>query len=485
MTRRWEIIAAVLCVTLAAAAVPAQTIAPGNAPATGGPLPGLRQTSLQNQTLGSVPTGTVSPQPLPLSLADAIERGLRQNLGLLLSSDAQLSAQGQLVQARSPLLPNLSADVREDAQQVNLAAEGFGKIAGQFPGFPLIVGPFGYFDTRAVFTQSLVDFNLLATERSSRQNAAAARLNYQDTREAIVLVVGATYLQSIAAAARVDTTDAQVQTAQALYNQAVDMRTVGVSAGIDVLRAQVELQSRRQQLIAARNDFAKQKLALARAIGLPLGQEFTLTENIPYEPPEPITVEESLEQANKSRADIQAALSQVRAAEQTRRAATAEHYPSLSIYADYGIIGPTPSTLHGTFMTYAAVHIPIFAGNRAHGDALVADAELNRSQQQLENLRAQVEQDVRDALLDLQSAADQVEVSKSNVDLAEQTLAQARDRFTNGAADNIEVIQAQDAVASAHEAYISSLYAFNLARVELARATGSAERGYRQYWKGK
>src|ERR1700688_356438 len=169
MNRRREIMAAVLCVTFAAAAAPAQTIAPGNAPG-GGPLPGLRQSSLQNQTLGSVPTGTVSPQPLPLSLADAIERGLRQNLGLLLSSDAQLVSQGQLVQARSPLLPNLSATVKEDAQQVNLAAEGFSKIAGRFPGFPLIVGPFGYFDARAVFTQSLVDFNLLASERSSRQN---------------------------------------------------------------------------------------------------------------------------------------------------------------------------------------------------------------------------------------------------------------------------------------------------------------------------
>jgi outer membrane protein TolC len=484
MNRRREIVTAVLCVTFAAAVAPAQTIAPTPI-YTGGGSPGLQLNSLQNQTLGSVPTGTVSPQAIPLSLADAIERGLRQNLGLLLSSDAQFSAQGQLTQARSPLLPNLSAKVTEDAEQVNLAAQGFGKIASKFPGFPLIVGPFGYFDARAVFTQSLIDFNLLASERSSKQNAAAARLNYQDVREAVVLVVGATYLQTIAAAARVDTADAQVQSAQALYNQAVDMRTVGVSAGIDVLRAQVELQSRRQQLIAARNDFAKQKLALARVIGLPMGQQFTITENIPYESPEPITVEESLEQAYKSRADVQAALSQVRAAEQMRRAATAEHLPSLAIYADYGIIGPTPSTLHGTFTTYAAVQIPIFAGNRAHGDAQVAEAELNRSRQELENLRAQIEQDVRDALLDLQSAADQVTVARSNVDLAAQTLVQARDRFTNGATDNIEVVQAQEAVATANESYISSLYAFNLARVELARATGSAERGFRQYWKGK
>ena len=450
----------------------------------GGSL-GLPQNSFQSQTMGSVPTGAVSAQPIPLSLADAIERGLRQNLGLLLSGDAQLAAQGQLWQARSALLPDVSARVSEHASKTNLAAEGFTKVSGRFSGFPLLVGPFGYFDARAGFSQTLLDFNLLASERSSRQNAFAAKLSYQDMREAVVLVVGATYLQSVAAAARVDTADAQVQSAQALYNQALDMRTVGISAGIDVLRAQVEVQSRRQQLISARNDFAKQKLMLARVIGLPLRQDFTLTEKVPYEPPEPVAVEESLEQALKSRADFQAALSQLRAAEQMRRAATAEHLPSLSIYADYGVIGPTPSSALPTFNTYAALRIPIFAGGRVQGDAQVAEADLNRSRQQVENLRAQIEQDVRDAVLDLQAAADQVSVAMSNVDLAERTLTQARDRFASGTTDNIEVVQAQQAVAGANESYISSLYAYNLARVELARATGSAERGFRQYWKGK
>ena len=488
MDRR-KVIATVVYMMLAAMGASAQTLAPDqnyqNYVAGGGNSPALRQSSTQNQILGSVPTGTVSPQPISLSLADAIERGLRQNLGILVSDDTQLSARGQVWQARSPLLPDFSARVSENAQKINLAAEGFSKIAGRFPGFPLLVGPFGYFDARVSFSQTLLDLNLLASERSARQNATAVKLSYQDMREAVVLVVGATYLQTIAAAARVDTADAQVQSAQALYNQALDMRNVGISAGIDVLRAQVELQSRRQQLIAARNDFAKQKLALARTVGLPLAQEFALTEKIPYEAPEPITVEETLDQALKSRADYQAALSQVRAAEQTVRAATAEHIPSLSIYADYGGIGPTPSSLLGTFTTYASLRIPIFTGGRARGDALVAQAELNRSQQEAENIKAQIEQDVRDGLLDLQAAADQVSVAMSNVNLAEQTLTQAQDRFASGATDNIEVVQAQETVASANESYISSLYAYNLARVELARATGSAERGFRQYWKGK
>jgi outer membrane protein TolC len=488
MTRLCKRITAVLCLTLGTLGASAQTTMPGPA-SVGGKSPGLglQQSSVQNETLGSVPAGTVSPQPqpIPLSLADAIERGLRQNLGLLISDDAQLSAHGQLWEARSPLLPNISAKVDENVLKVNLAAEGFSKVTSLFPNFPLLIGPFAYFDARVVFSQSLIDLHLLAAERSAQQNAAAVKLSYQDMREVVVLAVGAAYLQSSAAGARVDTADAEVQTAQALYNQAEDMKTVGIAANIDVLRAQVELQSRRQQLISARNDLAKQKLALARMIGLPLGQEFSLSEKIPYEAPQPLTVEEELQEALKRRADFQSTLSQEHAAEQSLRAATAEHLPSISIYADYGEIGPTLSAVRGTYTTFAALQIPIFAGNRAHGDAQVAQAQLNRIRQEADNLRAQIEQDVRDGLLDLQAAADQVTVAMSNVDLAQQTLTQSRDRFASGATDNIEVVQAQEAVASANESYISSLYAFNLARVELARATGSAESGFRQYWKGK
>jgi len=217
MDRR-KVIATVFCMMLGAMGASAQTTAPEQN-YVGGSVssPALRQSSTQNQILGSVPTGTVSPQPISLSLADAIERGLRQNLGILVSDDTQLSARGQVWQARSPLLPDFSARISENAQKINLAAEGFSKIAGRFPGFPLLVGPFGYFDARLSFSQTLLDLNLLATERSSRQNAAAVKLSYQDMREAVVLVVGATYLQAIAAAARVDTADAQVQSAQALW----------------------------------------------------------------------------------------------------------------------------------------------------------------------------------------------------------------------------------------------------------------------------
>jgi outer membrane protein TolC len=252
-----------------------------------------------------------------------------------------------------------------------------------------------------------------------------------------------------------------------------------VIPAIDALRAQVELQSRQQQLIAARNEYAKQKLALARVIGLALGQEFVLADKAPYDALVPPTLEEGLRRAYASRSDYQAALAQARAAELSRRAAAAERYPSFDLEGDYGDIGVNPGNSNGTFHVAGTLTVPIFQGGK------VAEATLRQARARLEDLRGQIDNDVRTVLLDLNAAADQVQVARSTVDLAEQTLAQAQDRFAAGVSDNLEVVQAQESVASAHEAYISSLYAHNLAKVELARALGNAEQGVKQYLKGK
>jgi outer membrane protein TolC len=238
-------------------------------------------------------------------------------------------------------------------------------------------------------------------------------------------------------------------------------------------------------LIVARNNYSKQKLALARTIGLPSGQEFNLTETVPYEPLTAIGIDQALQRAYASRADYQAALLQVRGAESFRRAATAEHLPSLSLAGNYGAAGVNVGNSHGVFDIGATLQVPIFAGGRAHADALQAESTLRQRRQQLENLRAQIDYDVRTALLDLAAAAEQVAVARSSLDLANQTLDQARDRFTAGVADNLEVVQAQDVVASANENYISSLYAHNVAKILLARAIGFTEQGVKQYLESK
>ena len=441
-----------------------------------------------NPYTGSVPNGKATGEVLKISFLDAIERGLKYNLGLLLTEQSITSSRGQQWKQLSDLLPNLTANTTETAAKINLEQEGFSKIRvpnSPFANISPIAGPFGFFDTRAYGSQTLFDWNAIEKVRAASENLRASRFSYKNARELVVLTVGYNYLLSISAAARVETAEAQLKTAEALYNQASDRLKAGTSPQIDELRSRVEFQTRQQQVIAARNDYQKQLLAFARTIGLPPGQGFELTEKIPYDRPEPISIDAVEQQAYANRPDFLAAEAQVRAAELSRHAAIAEYYPTVSITGNYGAGGATPAHLDGSYQAQGSLTIPIFQGNKVHADTLQADAQLTNSRNQLENLRAQIDQDIRDAVLDLQSASQQVEVARSNVDLANQTLEQARDRFAAGVTDNIEVVQAQDSVASANESYISSLFNYTVARIALARAEGIAETGVVNYLRGK
>lgn len=449
--------------------------------------------SLGNQSpfLGSSPEGKATPEVLQIDFKEAIDRGLRNNLGLLLASEQTEAARGQRWQELSVLLPNIGATIQEDVQTQALAALGFNKLAPFFaaPGaapaaFPRVIPAFNYFDARIGVSQSLFNFRNLERERAALENVKASELTYKQAREMVVLAVGNAYLQAIAAAARVDTAEAQVKAAQALYDKASDQQKAGVTPAIDTLRSQVELQARQQQLIVARNDLAKLTLSVARVIGLPPGQQFVLTEKAPYQALTPLPLETYLQHAYAERSDYLSALAQVRSAEISKKAAFAGHYPTIDVQANVGDIGVNPSQSNGTWQVNGGINIPIFAGNRVHADMLQADSRLQQTRSQLGDLRGRIDYEVRTALLDLNAAADQVNVARSSVDLAEQTLTQSQDRFTAGVADNLEVVQAQESVASAHESYIQSLYAHNLAKVELAFAIGDAEQGVRRYLKG-
>jgi outer membrane protein TolC len=448
------------------------------------PAPSISLPGSQSPYMGSQTEGTATPEVLQIGFQDAIDRGLRNNLGLLLSSDQTITARGERWKELSDLLPNFGARIQEDVQTESLAALGFKGNLFPFP-LPRLLGPFNYFDARVSLSQSLFSFKQLETERAAVESLKSAQHSLKDARELVVLAVGNAYLLAIADAARIETSNAQVITAQALYDKAADQEKAGVNPTIDTLRAQVELQTRQQQLIAARNDYAKQKLSLARVIGLPPGQEFALTEKAPYQALTPLPVDVYLQRAYASRADYQAAEEQVHASELLRRAATAGHYPSLDLSANFGDIGVTPGQSNGTWQVDGGINIPIFAGGKTHSDVLEAEAQMRQARQQLSDVRGRIDYEVRASLLDLTAAADQVEVALSSVNLAEQALTQSRDRFSAGVTDNLEVVQAQESVASAHESYIDSLYAHNLAKVELARAVGDAEQGVERFLKGQ
>ncbi len=430
--------------------------------------------------LGSVPTGKATGTAIPLSIREALDRGLKYNLGLIESDVGSRTSRADRLRALSNLLPNIDASISQTVEQIDLKAMGI-----NFPGVPTVVGPFGVQDARGFLTQRVFDWNAVQNLRASTERQKASQYTYQNSRDIVVLAVGNAYLLVISASATVESQQAQLKTSQALYQRAVDQRKAGVSARINEMRAQVELQTQQQRLIAAQNQLAKDKLSLARVIGLPPGQEFTLTDTVPYAPLEGVTLEEALDNAYANRPDYMSAKAQVRAAELARKAAVAERYPSLSTSVNYGDIGPNFGSSHGTVVFASTLTFPIFEGGRIKSDILRADATLRQRRAEFEDLRGRVDNEVRSAFLDLNSASDLVGVAKSNLDLADETLVQAKDRFTAGVADNLEVVQAQESVAAANQAYISSLYNFNIAKVELAKAAGIAERAVKDYLGGR
>jgi outer membrane protein TolC len=434
----------------------------------------------QDPYLGGVPSGTLSATPIQLSLEDAVNFGLKQNLGGVLASDAVIDARGEKWQALSELLPNVVTDSGIGVHEIDLKPS-FGLT---IPGVPHIIGPFGVFDARAYFRQSVFDWGSIERTRSSLAQEKSAEFSSKDARELVVLVIVSNYLLAIADQSEVESAFSQRDTAKSLFQQASDQKTAGLASAVDVLRSQVQLQSREQKLIVAQNNLAKQKLVLARAIGLPLGQQFETTTRVAYRELTPSGLDDAIQSAYKARPDFESQLNRVRSAELTKKAAFAERYPTIGAEADYGLSGVNPGSSHGTVDAAATLHIPIFQGGRVHGDVLRADASLAEEKQRLEDLRAKIDQEVRDVYLDLEADAQEVSVEKNAIDLANQNLEQSRDRFSSGVTDNIEVVQAEDALAIANDAYIASLYSYNLAKISLARATGVAESQYSQYLKG-
>lgn len=431
--------------------------------------------------LGSVPTGASTGTTLALSLKDTFDRALLYNLGLLESDQEVRAARAARLRSLNALLPDVSAQVSGVREQLNLAASG---LNFTIPGVnvPTVVGPFNVADARVYATQQIFNWSDIKSWKSSTESERASQYSHKNDREIVILAAGNAYLRVIADRATVESTRAQLTTARTLHDRAVDRNRAGVIARIDVLRARVEQQTQQQRLIAAENQLAIDKLMLARIIGLPKGQTFEITDMVSYAPLDGFTLEQALERAVATRSDYLSAKARVRAAELARQAAAAGNYPSLATDANYGAIGsPDFGAAHGTFSVAVTLNVPIFRGTKVRADTLDADALLQQRRAELADLDGRIDEQVRTAFFNLQSSSDLVEVAQSNIDLAGQTLAQAQDRFSAGVANNLDVVQAQESVASANQSYIASLYAHNVAKISLAQAIGVAEQSALQY----
>ncbi|HXO43553.1 MAG TPA: TolC family protein [Thermoanaerobaculia bacterium] len=429
---------------------------------------------------GSVPTGEATGEMLQLSLADALERGLRTNLGVIDKGlDSQL-AQAERQRALSNLLPQLSGKVSHQTLELSLVTFGF-----KIPGIPQVIGPFSFQDARLTLTDQLFNLQSLYNFRSARESAHAAELSLADARELVVEVVGAAYYQVVASASRLDTARAQGKSSRALEELAQNQVKSGLTPSIDVFRATVQRQTDEQRVAVYEATVEKDKLTLGRLIGLPAGQRFAITTPVPYVPWSGPGQEEAIKTARASRSDLKSATAAFKAAELAKQAAEAERLPSLAVSGDYGRVGKNLVTTDGTYTLFAGISLPIYEGGRIHAEVTRAEATLERRRAELADLEGRVEYEVRSNFLDLRAAETSAEVALKNVDLAEQTLAVAQDRFANGVTNNVEVVLAEQELAAAHENYIASLFSHNFTKLSLLRAMGQIEQGVKQFLGGQ
>jgi len=428
---------------------------------------------------GSITKGEATGQTVDLTLDDAIQRGLKNNLGVILSATQTASARGQRLSQLQSLLPSVDGSFKDTVSQVDLPAEGL-----RIPGFPTIIGPFGYQDLRGSLSWSLVNVASLRNYLAARHNFTSSQLSAEDARDMVVLTVGNAYLLALADESQVSSVEAQVATSKVSLDQAVANHDAGTAPMLDELRARVDYQSLQQQLIVAKNSLEKDKLALARTIGLPLAQSFMLADKVPYKPFDELDVEATIRQAHANRKDLAAMVEQVKAAEEQRKAATADRFPTLAFSGDYGDIGVNMSHSHGTGDATGTLSAPLFAEFALRGEAQVAQSTLDTDKAKLSDQNAQVDADIRDALLDIQSAQKLVEVARSSMDLANEALKEAQERYKNGVDDNLAVSQAEQSVAQADNQYVTSLYRHNVAKLSLARALGAGQ-SYQIYLGGK
>jgi len=428
-------------------------------------------TSRQSALPGSAPT-----QVLRLTLDQAVGLALKQNpTAQIAILQAAQSEQDKNI-SRADLLPQANAKISDEAEKVNLLAQFGGKTP--FPGFPKTLGPYQVFSAGPSFGMPVFDLTLWRRYQAARDTLNASKANSLSTREQVILLVVSQYIGTLRAVANVEASQSRVSLAQALYDQAADLQKEGVGTGIDTLRANVELQNEKQRLIEAENDRETSLFGLTRLLNLDPRQAIELADSLSFfDTPQP-QAEASMELALVQRQEWKALESQIKAAENQKKASQDSRLPSLRFDGDFSYVGTSSNTTLPTYTYEASVNLPLFTGGRIRAEVVRADLEIKRLEQQQDDLRNQIALDVKTALLNLQSARSEVQVANLGVQLSKEEVDQARDRFKAGVANNIEVIQAQDSLSRANDNQIAALYRFNQARADLARSMGQMEKVY-------
>jgi outer membrane protein TolC len=419
------------------------------------------------------------PQPVQLHLRDAVQLGLKSNLGVQVSASQVSEAVGTRERRLSALLPHVSGQAYANLQNRNLRAFGI-----SLPGAPEVVGPFSNYDFRLYADQTLIDRRATHALRASDRQEQSLKLSYEDTKNLVIRQAAGLYLQALSASSEVQSAGTRVETAQALLKLAEDQRAHGLATGIDVVRAKVQLQRERQRQIAAGNAFQTSLLALQRYIGMTPGTPVELADQLEFQAVPALDANETLQAALRSRSDYRALQAQRDAIVEQERASRARYLPTLSVGGNYGTLGRSFGDMPGTGVIQATISVSLFDRDR-NGEQKELASRKQRLESQLIDLQRQIHQELLKAILDLQTAEDQVNVSNEALTLAQRELTLARDRFKNGLSDNIEVITAQDALSSAEDDHIQALAAHADAKMALVRAMGGSEKTYQDYFPTK
>lgn len=442
-------------------------------PAAGTTNPSARATQNLNPYLGSTPHGVATKDTLRLSLEEAIARGLQYNLGLINSEQANANSRAERENALAALLPQISARAEQTYQQLSLKELNLALPAESGLHLPPTSGQFGYSEARISAESPLLNMALLDRYRQQKALEVASALGTKDARDVVVFAVGTAYFQVVASQTRVETEQAALRSARELDTQVADQYKSEVSPEIDALRAHVELHTAEQRLTDAINDLEKDKLTLDRITGIPFDQSWAPARDYGYVALLPDAPGAS--NAESTRFDVASAKAGVAAAQFQLRAARAERLPEISFNASYGGGGANPANYNRVDEVSGGISVPLFTSGRIRSDIHAAESDLVQRRAELADLEGRADYDVRTAELDAGASESGVKVAAENRALAERALAQSQDRYKNGVTNYLEVLQAQEAAVAAEENYIASLFSFNVAKISLARALGSAE----------
>jgi len=442
-------------------------------PASDTTNPSARATQNLNPYLGSTPHGEATKEELHLSLEDVIARGLRYNLGLIDNLQASADARAQRQHALAVLLPEISARAEQTYQQFSLKSINLAFPPQTGIQLPPTSGQFGYSEVRIIAQSPVLNMTLLDSYRQQKQMETASVYSAKDARDVVVFVVGVAYFQVVASEARLETANAALASMRELNTQVADQFKSEVSPEIDALRADVELHTTEQRVTDAQNELEKDKLTLDRITGIPLDQAWTAAAAYGY-----VAIPNDWSNNSEmaaSRSDVSSAKASFTAAQFRARAARAERLPVISFNASYGGGGANPGNYNRVDEVSGSVSIPLFTSGRIRSDIHAAESELVQRRAELADIEGRADYDVRTARLDAQASESGVKVAEENRTLARRALAQSQDRYKNGVTNYLEVLEAQEALVAANENYIASLFSFNVAKISLARALGSAE----------